>query len=359
MRNITLLCCSVTLLFASLFEAEKQTIESKVLYAKYKAYPQVVYTKQRFNVTIEANILLPNEQFFNLDTQFQKIDTLELLTDEIIWYKKEKNYYETTLQFKVKDTAFQLPKVSISLTDSNDTQLDRVYLKPPQITYRKIAINQERYSNVIARDLYIKSIKTRQYTNNQLLSIIEIISKNGNLEDFHLSSFENQGIKHLNQTNEEQSLLFFVITPSHLDTIAFDYYNITNNEFITVNIPIILKEDLVSTQTELNPYESNFDFYKKIFIMFFVSIFLMIYYFKRRGKYLLIAIILMTILIMMMQPNEKIILEKNTKVYILPTQNSTVFKFVQEEEEVEVLNKQGRFTKVLFKNKNIGWIKNG
>jgi uncharacterized pyridoxamine 5'-phosphate oxidase family protein len=66
----------------------------------------------------------------------------------------------------------------------------------------------------------------------------------------------------------------------------------------------------------------------------------------------------MTILIIMMQPNEKIVLEKNEKVYILPTQNSTVFKIVSEREEVEVLNKKDEFTKVLFTNKNIGWIKN-
>jgi uncharacterized pyridoxamine 5'-phosphate oxidase family protein len=66
----------------------------------------------------------------------------------------------------------------------------------------------------------------------------------------------------------------------------------------------------------------------------------------------------MTILIIMMQPNEKITLQKNEKVYILPTANSTVFKIVEHAEEVEVLNTKDDFTKVFFQNKNIGWVKN-
>jgi hypothetical protein len=357
-RNIVLLICSVSLLFASLFEAEPEQIKAKVLYAKYQSYPQIVYTKQRFKVKIETNILLPDEQFFRLETKLQKHPNLELLTEDIVWYKGKKNFYETTLEFKVKEKRFTFPKISITLSDDEDMELDKVYLEPPEIIYRKIAINQERYSNIIAKDLYIKSVKTRQYTNNKLLSIVELEGVGGNLEDFYLESFENQGIKHIKEEEGKQNLLFFVIIPSHLDTIIFDYYNILNDEFVTVEVPIILKEELVSTQTELNPYESSFEFYKKIFLMVLVSIFLMIYFFKRRGKYLLIAIMLMTILIIMMQPNEKITLQKNEKVYILPTANSTVFKIVEHAEEVEVLNTKDDFTKVLFQNKNIGWVKN-
>jgi hypothetical protein len=81
-RNIILLCCSVSLLFASLFEAEPEKIQSKVLYAKYKSYPHIVYTKQRFKVKIETNILLPQDQFFRLETKLQKHTNLELLTED-------------------------------------------------------------------------------------------------------------------------------------------------------------------------------------------------------------------------------------------------------------------------------------
>jgi uncharacterized pyridoxamine 5'-phosphate oxidase family protein len=56
-------------------------------------------------------------------------------------------------------------------------------------------------------------------------------------------------------------------------------------------------------------------------------------------------------------PNSRIILPKDTKIYILPTSSSTIYKIVQKKSEVEVLIKKDKFIKVLFKNKNIGWVK--
>ena len=357
-RNIIFLLCCVSTLFGTFYE-NKEEIKSKVLYAKYKSYPNIVYTKQRFSVTIEINVLLPQEQFFNINTDFQNTDDIDLLTDEIIWYKGEKNFYKTQLDFKVKNKKFKLPKITITISNKEDEVIDRAYLDPPLITYRKIAINQERYSNVIASDLNIKSVKTRQYSNNELLSVIEIEAKDSNLEDFYLTKYKNQGIKDLKSYDNIQTLLFFVIIPSHLEFIKFDYYNSLDDQFITVEIPIVLKEELVSTQSDLNPYLDSFNFYQKVLLIIIIIIFLMIYYFKRRGKYLLIAIVFIGILIVIAQPNETIVLKKNEKVYILPTSNSTVFKILQENEEVEVLNIKGKFTKVMFKNKNIGWVKNG
>jgi hypothetical protein len=60
----------------------------------------------------------------------------------------------------------------------------------------------------------------------------------------------------------------------------------------------------------------------------------------------------------MVYPNKTITVKNHTKVYILPTANSTVFKILKEEQKGQVLIKKEKFSKILFKNNSVGWIKN-
>ena len=350
-------------LFASNLGADdlNQTtqIKSKVLYAKYKSYPNIVYTKQRFDTVIDIQVLLDSNKTFSLSTEFTNMNNIQKLTTDMIWYGISKTKYETTIKYKVNNKRFKIPDITISLYDENDTLLDVAKLKSPKIIYRKIAIDQQRYSNVIATSLKINSVKTKQYTNNQLLSLISISATNSNLEDFYLSKYTNQGSKDLSTKDDIQTLYYYVIIPSHTQSIKFEYYNSKLNEFVLVELPISLEEELVSTQTDINPYQNNSGFYKKIGLIIVVFIFLMIYFFSKRKIYLFVAIFFMTFLVTMMIPNDKIVLSKGTKVYILPTQNSTVYKILKHSREVEVLIKQKYFTKVLFEDNQLGWIKNG
>ena len=351
---------ALTLSANNITQIEKSSlIKSKLLYAKYKSYPKIVYTKQRFEVVLQINVLVPLGEEFTISTRFTEPKNIERLTTDITWYKKSETIYETTFEYKVNNKRFSLPSLEIVLYDINNTILDEVKIKPPKITYRKIAINQKRYSNIIASDLNINSIRTKQYTNNELLSLISISAKNSNLEEFNLENYEHQGQKDLSMDDGIQTLYYFVIIPSHIKNIRFEYYNSLSDEFITVELPIILKEELVSTQTDLNPYESSMLIYKRIGLGIVVFIFLMIYFFTKKGKYLFIAIFFMTFIINTMMPKDKMTIAKDTKVYILPTINSTVYKIVEKNQEVEILNKNEKFIKILFKNKNIGWIKNG
>ncbi|MBI3873409.1 MAG: hypothetical protein HY307_00005, partial [Arcobacter sp.] len=172
-----------------------------------------------------------------------------------------------------------------------------------------------------------------------------------------IPKYSNQGRKELIKKSGTEVLYYFVIIPIDTTILRFDYYNSAQQTIVTTEMPIILEEDLVSTQTGLNPNEGNMSFYKQIFFAFAATIFFMIYYYRRNRTYLFVAVIFSVVLINMLIPNSHTTLKKNEKVYILPTPNSTVFKIIGEEEEVEVLMKKNDFRKVLFKNNNIGWVK--
>jgi hypothetical protein len=350
----------------SLFAAENiespaasvQQPSSKILYAKYTSYPTVVHTGERFNIKIEANILLPEDKEFSLFTDIPDTDNLTKQTDEITWYKKDDSKYEATLTFKAKDQPFVFPIIGLSILDVNNTMIDKSLLIIDNISFNKLPINKELYANISASSINIQNLKIKQYNNDELLCSMEIHAKDSNLADFKIPNYTNQGRKELLVKNGEEVLYYFVIVPLDTPSIKFEYYNSTLKALSTLETPIIVEEDLVSTQTDLNPNEGNVGFYKKVLFAFLTTILLMIYYYKRYKTSLFLAAFFMIILINMLLPNSHMTLKKDQKVYILPTFNSTVFKIIKEDEDVEVLLDKNGFKKVLFKNSHIGWVKN-
>jgi hypothetical protein len=331
--------------------------EAKVLYAKYKSYPNVIYTKQRFNVVIELDIFLEDDQFFRITTDVEEGSSVTLIEKDIVWYMNDDNQYEATFKFKAGEDNFQFPKISINLHDRDGSLIDRTQIKEPKINFRKIAINKERYSNIIAHDLQVISSKSRQFSNEEIMVLFELEATNGNLEEFYLSEFKNQGLKDFVTNKNKQKNYYFVMVPIFQNNIIFEYYNPVESKFIVIDIPVVLKEELVSTQTNLNPYENDMTFYKRMIAIVIILIFIMIYLVRKKKKYLYIAMVLMIVLLSYSLPNQTMTLEGDEKVYILPTQNSTVFKILKESEEVEILNHVDGYTKVLFKNNQIGWVK--
>jgi len=239
----------------------------------------------------------------------------------------------------------------------NQQAIYTVMLNPPKIKYNKIALKQEKFSNIIANELEIKSVKTKQYTNKMLMIVLNIKAKDSNLEEFYLKQFKDQGVNSLVEEGDIQRMYYYVIVPNYIDNIKFDYYNPIAASFVRVELPIILEDDLVSTQTDLNPQENNMLYYKQITTIILLILLFLIYLKTRSKIILMFSVIFMIILVKLVLPNKIIAIQPDTKVYILPTSSSTVYKILSKKQMVEVLLEKDNFIKVLFKNKHIGWIK--
>ncbi len=316
-----------------------------------------MYSQQRFTVEVEARILSNDDDYYDIVTTYSNEKNIDILDEDISWLPQgNEDKYTAKITYKARDKDFVLPTLKLAVSQY-DKDIDFVILKPPKIKYNKIAINQERFSNVIADDLQIKEIKVRQYNNKMLMLVVHIETINGNLEEFNIKRFKEQGVESFEDHYPLQIVYYYIVVPNYLDSIEFDYYNPKSSSFVTVEVPIILEEDLVSTQTDLNPHEGNLLFYKQASSLIVILLF-MLFYVKTRYKIFgLFIFIFIIVFIKLILPNEKVYLQKDTKVYILPTKLSTVYKITDKNDEVEILMKRENFVKVLFKNKNIGWVK--
>ena len=333
------------------------SIESKKLYLSYKTYPKRVFTNQRFSISLKAVILHEKDNFNKIITTFSGQKNLQIITQEPKWIEKKNNMYETKIELKAQEKELLLPTITMALF-FDDEIVDYIVLNPIKIQFGKIAINQKLFSNIIASSLDILQINTKQYNNNSILATIVFEATNSNLEDIHINGYEEQGIESYNDNGNTQHLYYHIVVPIHKKSIKFTYYNTVKKDFILHNLDLTLKEELISTQTNINPYNSNILLYKKIVVVILFSTFLILFLIKRSNIYLVINTILLILLTYLFIPNKKIVLNKGTKIYILPTKSSTVFKIINKKELVEIINQQTNFTKVLLENQNIGWIKN-
>ncbi len=332
-------------------------LRTKNVHMQYTHYPKTVYDKQKFTISLKAIISLDN--LSKIDTAFKDSFGVKVLNPMSPWKPSEEDEHIYTNQFELIIThdEFQLPVIKIDLYQ-NENYRESARLQPKEVKFKKIIVATKNFSNILAKDLKILGQKTKQYDNNNLLTVMEIQASESNLKEFYLEGYEKQGLESFESNPINQTIFYYVITPIFVKQIQFNYYNTQLKKTINVKVPIVLKEDLVSTQTDLNPNTSGFLFFKKVALAVSIFLLLVLFYFKRSIIIIILIMILGIVLSNLMMPNPKTTIPSDTHVYILPTKNSTIFHITSEEHTVEILDRKVDFSKVLFENEAIGWIKN-
>lgn len=340
-------------LFFTFFSIE--LCAAKNLYLSYKKIPSNVYKNQKFEVVVKA--LVTTNNFTNLTSSFSESSNITLLNPNSSWKKISNDTYENSYYFKVKSGNFRLPDIEVKLWNE-DSLIDISQLSSTPIRYSDIGNGDDRFSNIIADNILLKAYKTKQYNNKEALTIIDIDAQNSNLEDFKLKNIEEQGISNIKEWEGTQNLVYYFVTPIYQKNLIFTYYNSMTKSFKDVKIPLILQNELVSTQTDLNPNDSTFEKYKKVAAIIVFILFLLLFIWKRKKWLLLLVVITFVVAVLYNLPNQKGIVKQDSFVYILPTKNSTIFFKVDKEEKVEILQRKNGFIKILgVDNGFIGWIK--
>ena len=328
---------------------------AKNLYLSYKKVPNQVYKNQKIEIVVKA--LITTNDFDSLSTSFSNSSNVSILNSNSPWRKVSNDTYENSYYFKLKSSKFQLPNINVELL-ANNSVLDTSSLSSPSIRYSDIATGDPRFSSIIADNFILKAYKTKQYNNKEALTIIDIDALNSNLEEFKLQGIKEQGVSNIKDTGDKQNLVYYFVTPIFEKKVIFTYYNLTTKSFKDVTIPLILQNELVSTQTDLNPNDSNFEKYKKIFAIIIFLVFLIWFILKRNKISIFFAFVSFIVALLYNLPNSKGIVKKDSYIYILPTKNSTIFFKIENDQKVEILERKNGFIKVLGQDNNfIGWIK--
>lgn len=311
--------------------------------AEWSSVPQIVYENQIVPVTLR--FITTNKDLQNIHLDYVdgyntrlRYDKTSLTKDDLYWYK--------TLYFKVTGKDAKLP----------DILIDGYRLAGPRLKVQPLAGPLD-FCNVLAKDLKIVSHKSVQFDKKSNLVVLKIRGRLANLEDFRVPFATKQQIKEISEEFPEATLLYYAFIPSNITQFRISYFNTDARDYQRLFFDIVVRDEIVSTQSDINPAE---DKNKKIKIALAASAALLLLLLAIwRRSYLLGFLAIMAGLAAgyMAIPLQKVCIKRGAKIYILPTKNSTIFEINERRAVYVKLNEVNGYSKIKIDEKKVGWVK--
>jgi hypothetical protein len=339
------------LLFTLLFVSS--LFASKVLYVQYTEVPKRVIKGEIIPITFKT--LSTVEEFEDINYTFvqQKgVAVLEKTPQRII---KGKFYYDT-FHLLIESTQASLPDVNVSLTPPNETyettfvpgqKLNVIKLNPPT-----------NFSNIIAQSAELKSYKTTSYDTEHNIVVFILKAKNSDLQNMHFNNVYKQGIESIEPEFDNAKVTYYVVIDKNIDFFRFTYFNLLENDYKQLSIPIVVDDDSVTTQSDLKPRDQSHDRFKMYAAGLFVLLGLLVALLRKKYIYLLFVLIPLAYILYLNIPQQKVCIKEGAKIYLLPVKNATVFETTQTQQEFTKEGSASSFVKVRLQNDKIGWVKN-
>ncbi len=330
-------------------------IKVKELLLKATNVPKNVVIGEIFSVEIVADT--QNDFEFEFETQLDETNIKWLNKKNFQWVKSEDNKYVGTFYLEATSIDAKTLKVGLDLKRNGENyQSSSINIFLPKL---KELRSDENYNHIVADNLEVKKFKTTKFDDINNIMVVEIYGNNVDLSAFNIENktILKQGVDTINGDFNSQSAYYFAVFKPNKKSLDFNYYNLKKAKFESFSLPVSVEDDDVSTQIGLNPKQSEFSTYKDVTIYSCAVIFILLAIWRRRLSYFFVAAVFIALGIYTYNPFGKAVLKPDISVSILPTKNSTIFYTSRKNENVEILDTKGDYSKILFTDGKIGWVK--
>ena len=330
-------------------------IKVKELLLKATNVPKNVVIGEIFSVEIVADT--QNDFEFEFETQLDETNIKWLNKKNFQWVKSEDNKYVGTFYLEATNIDAKTLKVSLTLKRNGENyQSSSINIFLPKL---KELRSDENYNHIVADNLEVKKFKTTKFDDINNIMVVEIYGNNVDLSAFNIENktILKQGVDTINGDFNSQSAYYFAVFKPNKKSLDFNYYNLKKAKFESFSLPVSVEDEDVSTQIGLNPKQSEFSTYKDVMIYSCAVIFILLAIWRRRLSYFFVAAVFIALGIYTYNPFGKAVLKPDISVSILPTKNSTIFYTSRKNENVEILDTKGDYSKILFADGKIGWVK--
>jgi len=332
-------------LFSSLYA-------NKVIYLNYEDIPHRVVKGEIFPVTIKSLSTVKN--FEDIEYTFSNAIGLKILDKTPIREKKGKYYYDT---FHFLSTAkwAKLPDVEASLISSQEFNVSTILGEDLNI----ITLNPKKnFSNIIADSLTLQEYKTTNYDNKHNIVIFMASAYNCDISAMHFKNVYKQGSESLKESYLDSKITYFVVVDKKVENFTFSYFNLLTNSFSELNIPIIVDDDSVTTQSDLKPKDQSHERIKMSIAAGIALLAFIVILFRRKYIYFILVLIPLAYIGYLAIPEQQICIKEGAQIRLLPVENGTIFETTSSELTLFKEGSKKGFVKVKLQNEKIGWIKN-
>ena len=325
---------------------------NKVIYLNYDETPTRVIQGEIFTVTLKA--LSTVKQFDDISYEFSNAKGIKILDDVPIREQKGKFLYDT---FHLLATApyVKLPDVNASLIASQE--YNSTFIKGK--TLNVIRLNPKKnFSNIIANNLELNEYKTTNYDNTHNIIVFVLSAENANIDAMHFQNVYKQGKESSTNSYLTSRITYFVVVSKRVENFSFTYFNLLKNKFELINVPVIVDDDSVTTQSDLKPRDQSHDLQKMYAAAAVALLGFILVVLKRKIIYLIFIFIPLGYILYLSIPEQDICIKKGAQIQLLPVENGTIFETTKTRYSLPKEGQTEHYIKVKLNNNKIGWVKN-
>jgi hypothetical protein len=324
----------------------------KVLYLNYKDVPQRVIKGEVFSITLRT--LSTTTDFFDVMYYFSSYNGVDIL-NTTPYRVKENRYYYDTFYFIAKNKNAKLPDITAELISKNNYKTTKIN----GIALNVIELNPKKdFSNIISKSFSLADYRTTSYDDTHNIIVFEANATNTIIDDIHFKNVFKQGKESSDGSFLNSKITYYVVVDKMLENFSFSYFNLINNNYEYVNIPIIVDDDSVSTQTDLKPTNQSHERLKMNIAAGVAAIGFIFVLWRKKYIYLFLILVPLGYIVYLSIPQKDICIKKGSNIYLLPLYYGTIFETTSSTITLKKEGEVDKFVKVKLKNNKIGWVKN-
>ena len=325
---------------------------NKVIYANYTEVPERVIKGQIFPVTIK--LLSTVKEYDQISYILSDESGVTFLNTTPKRTQKGKFFYDTFYLLVTRQNA-TIPPVEIFLDAQQE--YEHTVLPPQKLNVIALNPNQE-FCGIIAHDFTLTNFKTTSYDQNHNIIVFSATAHGTNIEALQFQNVVKQGVESVTPSYDESKITYYIIVDKKLELFRFNYFNLEQNRFVSIKIPIVVDDDSVTTQSDLKPKDQSHEQIKMYIAFGVAALGFVLILVRKKYIYLVFIALPLGYALYIAAPQEEICVKKGAKIHLLPVDNGTIFKVTDTKrlflKEGEVSN----YTKVRLDNDKIGWIRN-
>ncbi len=325
---------------------------NKVIYLSYDEVPKRVVKGEIFPITLKY--LSTVKAYQNILYTFSNHDGLEILTPKPERTQRGKYFYDTFYLLSTEHKA-KLPDIKATLIAPQEYPTTTIYGKKINI----ITLNPKKnFSNLIAANFELIDYKTTSFDNKSNIIVFVASALNCDIKEIKFENITKQGIESIVESYTESRVTYFLVVDKKIKNFSFSYFNLLKNQFSLVNIPIIVEEDSVTTQSDLKPRDQSHERIKIWIAITVACILIVLILVRKKYIYLIFVMIPLAYMLLLLLPDKEIFIKAGTNIYLLPVKNSTIFETTSYKITLLKEGSIDKYVKVKLKNEKIGWVRN-
>lgn len=326
---------------------------SKVIYLNYEKIPQRVLKGEIFSITIKNLCVVKN--FVDINYKLSNEEGLKIV-NPLPSREKDSKYYYDTFYFIATSQNAKLPDFEAHLIDANEKAYKTTMLSGEKLNV--IALNPKNdFSNIIANSFDILEYKTTTYDATHNIIVFVATVENSDISALKLNGVYKQGIESVTHTGNDFKITYYAIVGKSMSSLSFSYFNVLKNRFIFVNIPLIVSDDSVTTQSDLKPTDQSNDIIKMGVATAIALIAFLLVLWRKRYIYLVFIFAPLAYILSIALPSKEVCIKEGSAIYLLPMSNGTIFEKATTQYSLQKEAEIKGWTKVQLNNEKIGWVK--